>query len=154
MPLQVKFTGIKEFKAKLDKLRRGQAKVIWRKGVRAATTVITKAIRPLVSTESKTLKKSIGQRVKDRKRDKQTVGIAGARQKFTKDFKGKIRKPSKYSHLVENGRKARMRFSLKRGPYIVRGVKGRSFIGKALKIANRAAFKAMADKFKEELKYF
>lgn len=153
MPLTFKLTGFKEAHEKLKRLKKAQAKSIWRKGVRAASAVVLKAARPLTATESKTLRKSLALRIKARKKDGVIFGIIGARQKFQKDYKGKIRKPSKYSHLVEKGRKARVGFSFRRGPYMIRGVKANSFIGAAIKRSRGAALQAMQTKLAEELRY-
>lgn len=151
MKFAFKMGGFKKTAAKLALLKKTKAKSIWRKGVRAAGSVVLKAARPTVATASKTLKKSLALRVKVRRKDKAVVAIVGPRQKFFKTWKGKLRKPSKYAHLVEGGRKAKVRFSLRKGPYIVKGVRARSFIGTPLKRSRGNAMRAMADKIAEEL---
>lgn len=150
---KIKLKGFKKAADKFKKLEKKHAKAIWRKGVSAAATVVLKIARPLAPTESKTLRKSLGKRIKARKRDKVIVGVVGPRQRFQKYWKGQVRKPSKYAHLVEKGRKTRVRFSLRRGPYLIRGTKPKRFLGTAIKRGYSNALKAMADKMGQELDF-
>jgi len=152
--VKIHFSGMKEFREKLKGFKKGKAKQYLRKGVRAAGGVILKTARPLVPKESGTYKKSLAMRVKDRRRDKVSVAVVGARQKYFKEWKGKIRKPSKYAHLVENGRRGSIRFSITRGPYLLGGYRGKQPISRAVRISKAKAMKAMVDKLRQELELF
>jgi len=78
---------------------------IFRKVARAsvskALTPVTKSAKRRVRVQTGLLKKSIGKKVKTYSRSQNIAGIVGARNEIEGEFKGKKRKPAKYSHLVE-----------------------------------------------------
>lgn len=114
--VKMQLEGVAELYRKLREIDAKVAKQTMRKGITQANRLILKAAKAFVSTESKTLKKSLGSKVKVMKGGNVVVGIIGPR----KDAKGKppkyrrqvkvkgrfgmrtqIRNPVKYAHLVE-----------------------------------------------------
>ncbi len=146
MELVMRMDGLKSSIAKLRLLKRSKAKAIWKKAVRAGAAELLKIARPLVATDSKALVKSLAIRIKARRRDGTVFGIVGARRKFTK---GK-RKPSRYSHLVEKGRKAYTRTG-RNGSYTVGAVNPRPFLGRAVRSGKGRVMDAMIAKINSEL---
>jgi HK97 gp10 family phage protein len=73
-----------------------------------ARTSVGKALTPMVSAaktkaprESGLLKKSLGKKIKTYAARNRVVGIAGPRKETVGEYKGKLRRPVRYAHLVE-----------------------------------------------------
>lgn len=139
MFVRFKFYGLRDAFRKLAKLERNTAKQIWRMAVRAGCTIIIKAARPLVATQSKTLRKSLGVRIKARRRDGAIIGLVGPRRKFQREFNGRNRRASNYAHLVERGRKRHGR------------VTPRPFMSRAVRQTRAAVIAAMRNKINAEI---
>src|SRR4051812_21396420 len=83
---------------------RTQRKVA-RQAVSAAATPIVNAAGPNAPEESGALKLALkgGKKLKTYKNSGNVVAIIGARTDVQTEFDGKVRRPSKYSHLAEGG---------------------------------------------------
>jgi hypothetical protein len=115
--------------------------------VQAAAKQLLAAMKPLVPSESKTLLKSLGIRLKARRKDGVITGVIGPRRKFIREFKGRRRWASKYAHLVEGGRKA---FTDKLGRF--HGpVNPRPYVTRAFTACKSRMVATMATLLKQEL---
>ena len=76
---------------------------VTRQAVNAAATPGVKAAKAKVPSESGTLKKSLGKKVKTYKNTGTVAAIIGPRTDVEGEFNGEVRKPKFYAHLVENG---------------------------------------------------
>lgn len=98
-------TGIDPLRRKLEKLKGPAIKRVARKGVTAGTKRINRGAKGRAPVETKTLKKSIGQKVKVYRGSGAAVGLVGPRAKYRQvvTVKGKpqLRDPRKYAHLAE-----------------------------------------------------
>lgn len=94
--------GIDEMSKNLAKLGTRVAARGPSTAVRAAGSVIIREMRLRAPKETGSLKKSLGQKVKNYKRSGTVTSIIGARSKSYGTAKGK-RNPAYYAHLVELG---------------------------------------------------
>jgi HK97 gp10 family phage protein len=81
---------------------RVQRKVL-RKAVNAAGTPVVKAARSKAPSESNTLKKSMGKKIKTYKATGTVAAIIGPRTDVQGEHNGQVRIPKFYAHLVEGG---------------------------------------------------
>ena len=97
--------GFKELLKLLNRLPERAGKKAMRKAHAAAGAVVRMAVKRLVPVRSRTLKKSIGVRVKRFTSGFDYHVIIGPRrgQKFVTTFEGRKTSPTKYAHLVELG---------------------------------------------------
>lgn len=94
--------GIAEMEKKLHQLGTRMATRGVSSGIRAGGSVIIKEMRRRAPKETGSLKKAIGQKIKNYRGQKIMTGIIGARSKSYATKKGK-RNPAFYAHLVELG---------------------------------------------------
>lgn len=85
---------------KLDKLRAAMGKRILKKAMRAGLRPVVAGMRSRVPVRSGALKKSISTKVDSKKDGLRVYGVVGPRSKFQKIVKGRVKKPSKYSHFI------------------------------------------------------
>jgi HK97 gp10 family phage protein len=81
---------------------RVQRKVL-RKAVNKSATPLVKAARADAPKESGLLKKAMGKKVVTDKQRQSVTAIVGPRRNVVGQYKGKLRKPARYSHLAHNG---------------------------------------------------
>src|SRR4051812_41547264 len=99
----LKLIGAKELERKLKTLGPRVQKKVLRSAVSAAGTPVLKSARQKAKKQSGLLKKSLGKKVTTNKNTGAVTAIIGARKQVEGEYKGKPRKPSRYSHLVEKG---------------------------------------------------
>lgn len=110
MPELIKVDGVPDLARTLDRLDNGVRGRVSRNAAAAGMVPVNKAakanIRKNQSIESGTLVKSIG--VKKGTKGSASFAVVGPRvgTQYIGEFKGRIRKPWKYAHLVEFGTKA------------------------------------------------
>lgn len=100
--LKLQMDGIEELTQRLEKLGTRVALRGPSAAVRAGGSVIVKEMRSRAPKETGSLKKSIGQKVKQYRRNQTVTAIIGARSKRYETVLGK-RNPAYYAHLVELG---------------------------------------------------
>ncbi|HEV2294091.1 MAG TPA: HK97-gp10 family putative phage morphogenesis protein [Tepidisphaeraceae bacterium] len=96
-------TGDKQLAKLFNTLGERVQRRVLRSAVNAAGTPVLKAARRNAAKESGTLKKALGKKVKTSKDKKAVTAIIGPRRGVTGTYRGKVRKPSRYAHLVEKG---------------------------------------------------
>lgn len=138
--VKMQMQGIEELTRNLEKLGTRVALRGPPAAVRAAGTVIIKEMRRNAPKETGSLKKSLGQKVKQYRRNKTVTSIVGARSKPYETEKGK-RNPAYYAHLVELGVKAH-----RSGQGIHPGVAARPFMRPAWDASAPRARQAVIDK--------
>lgn len=74
-----------------------------RQAVNVAATPVVKAAKQNAKKESGLLKKSLGKKIVTNTKRQSVTAIIGPRRDVTGTYKGKVRKPSRYAHLVEKG---------------------------------------------------
>lgn len=159
LDVRFKASGFADAYKRLNLLKKAKARSIWRKAVRAGSSLLLKRMKPIVARETKTLQKSLAVRIKARRKDGMIMGIIGPRQKFEKYVAGVKKKPSKYAHLVEKGRKAFTQTWFPRSKSGIQyqrtrhigAVRPRSFIERALRTAKADMINAMNKKINDEL---
>lgn len=107
----VTLTGDKELDRMFQRLPERVQRKVLRQAVSAALTPVVKVAKRSVPVDTKTLKKSIGKKIKTYKNDGVVWGAVGVRkdeEKFVTVIDGKRRNPRLYAHLVE-GRTGFMR---------------------------------------------
>lgn len=99
----ITLVGGKALERKLQKLGDRIHRKVTRQAVNAAANPILKEAKADVEVDSGLLKKALGKKVITAD-DKQSVtALIGARKQVQGEVNGKIRKPSRYAHLVEKG---------------------------------------------------
>jgi HK97 gp10 family phage protein len=96
-------TGDKELARALRKLGGKVERKYTRQAVNVAATPILKDARRKVPEQTGTLKLSLGKRVRTYKRSGTVMALVGPKTNVEAEFKGRVRKPKFYAHLVENG---------------------------------------------------
>ena len=76
---------------------------ITRQAVNAGATPVVKAARAKAAKESGLLRKSLGKKIRTYKQSGTVAAIIGPRTDVEGEYKGEIRKPKFYAHLVEGG---------------------------------------------------
>ena len=99
----MKLIGDKALERKLKTLGERVQRKILRSAVSAAATPVLKSARQKAPTESKLLKKSLGRKLTTNTKKQSVTAIIGARKEVQGEYKGKLRKPARYSHLAEKG---------------------------------------------------
>jgi len=99
------FLGGKELERMFKTLGDRVQRKVARQAVSAAATPIVNADQENAPEESGALKLALkgGKKIKTYKDSGTVVAIIGARADVQTEVDGKLRKPSKYSHLAENG---------------------------------------------------
>ena len=114
--VQASFTGITSVMVQLSALGKpATANKVTRKGVTQAAKYVYKQMRQVVAKgkgpKPGSLRRSIGQKVKTYRGANTTVAIIGPRTKFLDAYSSgqsvNIKRPSKYAHIVERGRRRR-----------------------------------------------
>lgn len=100
--VKLQMAGIEEMTKNLEKLGTRVALRGPAAAVRAGSAVIIKEMRRRAPVETGSLKKSLGQKVKNYRRSKTVTSVVGARSKRYDTDKGR-RNPAYYAHLVELG---------------------------------------------------
>jgi HK97 gp10 family phage protein len=98
-----KLEGGKDLERRLKKLGEKVYRKVTKQAVGAAATPVVKAAKANVETDSGLLKKSLGKKVVTFKKTQTVAAIVGARRSVEGNVRGKVRKPSRYAHLVEKG---------------------------------------------------
>jgi len=101
MRASVNVVGAKELRNAIEKLPQEIQKRALKSALTLGARVIAKNARKRARKESGALKKSIGLVVRSKPNDQ--YAVIGARSGFTTEYKGKMRNPAKYAHLVEFG---------------------------------------------------
>lgn len=101
--IKAKPRGVRDFVVTMNNLEGKIARSASRRALTKASTPTVKAARARVRKESGTLKKSLDKKVKTYVRSGVVVAIVGPRSGFKGEYKGKVRRPSFYAHLVEFG---------------------------------------------------
>jgi len=150
--VKVDMRGIDEMAKNLEKLGTRIAKRGPAAAVRAGSSVIIKEIRRRAPKETGALKKSIGQKVKNYRRNKTVTSILGARSKRYATAKGN-RNPAYYAHLQELGvkphRTGKKKSFYRRGAGMHPGVKANPFMRPGWDAAAPRAVDAVVDKMTE-----
>lgn len=150
--VDIKMLGIEEMTKNLEKLGTRVALRGPAVAVRAGSSVIIKEMRVRAPRETGSLKKAIGQKVKNYRGNKTVTSIVGARSKSYGTTKGK-RNPAFYAHLVEMGtgphRTGKKKFGYRRGAGMHPGAKARPFMRPAWDAAAPRARDAVIDKMTE-----
>lgn len=97
--------GIPDVMAALGRLKAAAARKVMRSAVTQGTKRVYKLARKASPKDSKTLQKSLGQKVIVYRGSGTVVGIAGPREGFAREVDGRKRDPIRYAHIVERGRK-------------------------------------------------
>lgn len=134
--VKTSITGIEEMTRNLEKLGTRVALRGPNAAVRAGGTVIVREMRRRAPKDTGSLKKSLGQKVKQYRRSKAVTSIIGARSKRYETAKGN-RNPANYAHLVELGTK---------GTGTHPGIAAKPFMRPAWDASSPAARKAVIDK--------
>lgn len=91
----------------LEKLLRALGPRVQRKVLRGAVTAasspVLKAAKRKAAKQSGLLKKALGRKIVTNKKTGGVTAVIGARKGVEGQYKGKLRRPSRYSHLVEKG---------------------------------------------------
>lgn len=95
--------GGKALERKLAKLGDKVHRKVTRQAVNAAATPVVRAAKANVETDSGLLKKALGKKTVTAKDKKSVAALVGARKNVQGEVNGKVRKPSRYAHLVEKG---------------------------------------------------
>lgn len=95
--------GGKELQKKLATLGERVQRKVTRQAINAAANPVLKSARGKAKKQSGLLKKSLGKKIVTSKDKTRVTAIIGARKQVQGEYKGKLRKPSRYSHLVEKG---------------------------------------------------
>ena len=143
--VKMSLAGIEEMTRRLEQLGTRVAARGPSAGVRAGGTAIIKEMRRRAPKETGSLKKSIGQKVKQYRRNQTVTSIIGARSKRYETAKGN-RNPAYYAHLVEYGVSAH-RTGKQGGRHP--GFKARPFMRPAWDVAAPRAREAVIDKMKQ-----
>lgn len=150
--VDIKMLGIEEMTKNLEQIGTRVALRGPAAAVRAGSSVIIKEIRRRAPKETGSLQKSIGQKVKNYRRNKTTTSIVGARSKRYKTAKGN-RNPAYYAHLPELGvkphRTGKKKFGYRRGAGMHPGVKATPYMRPGWDAAAPRAVDAVVDKMKE-----
>ena len=95
--------GDKALKRTFEQLGERVQRKVLRAAVTAAATPVSKAAKANAAKESGLLKKSLGRKIVTNKKRQSVTAIVGPRRGVSAQYKGKLRKPSRYAHLVEKG---------------------------------------------------
>lgn len=95
--------GDKALKRTFERMGERVQRKLLRQAVSAAATPVNKAAKQNAAKESGLLKKSLGRKLVTNKRRQSVTAIIGPRRNVVGEYKGKPRKPSRYSHMVEKG---------------------------------------------------
>lgn len=112
MAVTIAFKGRQELIDKLEKLDNAVRNRIARRAAKTAMVPVGQKAKSLIkendSIQSKSLLKSIGGKQKVFKKTGVIIALIGPRvgKKFEGEWKGRVRKPWKYAHLVELGTKS------------------------------------------------
>lgn len=98
-----KLEGIEKVIAAANALERRIQRGGMRAALNKATTPMLRKARALAPKESGALKRSLKKKVSTNKRQDAVTVVIGADKKTTVVYQGKVRKPSRYLHLVEMG---------------------------------------------------
>ena len=101
--ITVKLSGDKNLLKLLKKMTGSAQQRMIKPAITASLRPMRDAARNGAPFESRALKDSIGTKVINYRNA--VVGLVGPRSGFKREFKGEIRKPHKYLHLVEFGTK-------------------------------------------------
>jgi HK97 gp10 family phage protein len=99
----VELFGSKELQRTFNTLGERVQRSVLRSAVSVASTPISRAAKANAPRESGLLKKSLGKKVVTNKEKQSVSAIIGPRRNVSGMHKGKLRKPSRYAHLVEKG---------------------------------------------------
>jgi HK97 gp10 family phage protein len=99
----MKLEGDKALERKLRTLGDRVQRRVLRSAVNASASPVVKAAKRKAKKQSGTLKKSLGKKVLTNKKHQSVTALVGPRKGVQGTFKGKVRKPSRYAHLVEKG---------------------------------------------------
>ena len=96
--------GDKALERKLKSLGERVQRRVLRSAVTASATPVVKAAKAKAdaSKESGLLKRSLGKKTFTNKKRQSATAIVGPRKNVQGTYRGKLRKPSRYGHLVEN----------------------------------------------------
>src|SRR5258706_7286780 len=99
------FLGGKELERMFRTIGDRVQRKVGRQAVSAGATPISKAAQEKAAEETGALKLALkgGKKVKAYKNGGVAVAIVGPRTNVQTEYKGKVRKPLKYAHLVEGG---------------------------------------------------
>lgn len=95
--------GSKELQRTFDQLGERVQRSVLRSAVSAAATPITRAAKANAARESGLLKRSLAKKIVTNKKRQSVTAIIGPRRSVSGTYKGKLRKPSRYAHLIEKG---------------------------------------------------
>ena len=101
--MSIKLEGGKELARALQSLGPRVARKVTRQAVNASLTPVLKTARANAPEESGLLKESLDKKTKTYAENMVIVGLVGPDTTTQGTFKGELRKPSKYAHLVEEG---------------------------------------------------
>ena len=150
--VKIQMQGIEEMTKKLEKLGTRVALRGPAAAVRAGSSVIIKEMRRRAPVETGSLKKALGQKVKNYRGSGTVTSIVGARSKRYETAKGK-RNPAYYAHLIELGvkphRTGKKKFGYRRGRGMHPGFRAQPFMRPAWDAAAPRARKATIDKMKQ-----
>lgn len=139
--------GIEQLTRNLQEIGTKVAKRGPSAAVRAGGSAIVKEMRMRAPVETGSLKKSIGQKVKNYRRAGVVAAIIGARSKRYETRRG-MRNPAYYAHLIELGVKPHR---LGRRGGVHPGFNARPFMRPAWDAAAPRAREAVIDKMKDTL---
>jgi HK97 gp10 family phage protein len=103
MSASFEITGLKELQKRLATLPDRVQRKAMRPAVSAGATMIVRAQKSKAPRESGLLKKSIGKKIVTNKKTQSVTAVIGPRKSVTGEYKGKLRKPSRYAHLADKG---------------------------------------------------
>lgn len=87
---------------KFQRLRQRLVKNLYKRAVRAGAKLCVADLRNRVPVATGALKKSIASKVDTPTGETTAFAVIGPRSSFTKTINGKVKKPSRYFHFVDN----------------------------------------------------
>lgn len=99
----VTLIGDKALERKLKALPERVQRRVMRGAINAAATPVVKSAKSKAKKQSGLLKRSLGKKVFTNKKRQSVTAIVGPRKQVKGEYKGQVRKPSRYAHLVEKG---------------------------------------------------
>ena len=99
----LKLIGDKALEKKLKTLGERVQRKVLRSAVSAAATPVVKSAKQRAKKQSGLLKRAMGKKIVTNKARQSVTAVIGARKEVQGEYRGKPRKPSRYSHLVEKG---------------------------------------------------
>ena len=95
--------GSRELERTFKTLGERVQRKLLRQAVNAAATPVVKAAKSNAAKDSGLLKKAMGKKIVTNTKTQSATAVIGPRRDVSGMVNGKVRKPSRYAHLVEKG---------------------------------------------------